>query len=59
MLNKIKGMGKAQIKNLEGKKNFENEPVPTGGRREFLTELEQPLLPEYPDSRHACPAATI
>lgn len=59
MLNKIKGMGKAQIKNLEGKKNLENEPVPTGGRREFLTELEQPLLPEYPDSRHACPAATI
>lgn len=59
MLNKIKGMGKAQIKNLEGKKNLENEPVPTGGRREFLTELEQPLLPEYPDSRHACPLATI
>lgn len=46
-------MGKAQIKNLEGKKNLENE---TYGRREFLTELEQPLLPEYPDSRHACPA---
>jgi hypothetical protein len=60
MLNKRNG--ESSKKNLickEGKKDFENEPVPTGGRREFLTELEQPLLPEYPDSRHACPAATI
>ena len=58
MFNK-RNEGSSNRKILEGKNTSKMNPFPCNSQ-EFLTELEQPVLPEYPDSTPtSLPAANI